>query len=66
MSELEEVIEYLHEWKSNREIKEKFNLSQTRFYNLSRWLIKANIVKRCTAIELNRKDNGRITFYKIK
>lgn len=63
---IDEVLHYLKEWRSNREIKEQFNLNQNKFYRLSRWLVKANIAERCSAIELQQGCNGRIMYYKVR
>ena len=60
------VFEYLRVWRSNRDIKETFELSQNQFYNLSRWLVKGGFVQRCTSSEIGLDCNDRITFYKVK
>lgn len=64
MDDLKPILNYLSDWKSNREIKEKFELSQNQFYRLSRWLVKAGVAERKTASQIGRDCNDRITFYK--
>lgn len=63
---INEVLAYLKEWRSNRDIKNRFNLSQNQFYRLSRWMVKGGFVKRCTSNDIGLDCNDRITFYKIK
>lgn len=65
MDDLTEVLEYLSEWRSNRAIKEKFNLTQIQFYRLSRWLLKAGVAERKTSSEIGLDCNDRITFYRV-
>lgn len=62
---IQEVISFLHVWRSNRHIKSEFKLTQTQFYHLSRWLIKAGVAEKRTASEIGLDCNDRITFYKV-
>jgi hypothetical protein len=64
--DINDVFSYLEDWRSNRAIKEKFELSQTRFYSLSRWLVKGGFVERREASSIGLDCNNRITFYRVK
>lgn len=66
MDDLKPVLEYLTEWRSNRAIKEKFELPQHSFYRLSRWLVKAGVAERKTSAQIGLDCNNRITFYRIR
>ena len=63
---LDDVLKYLVDWRSNRSIKEEFNLTQNQFYHLSRWLVKGGFVDRCNSIDIGLDCNDRITFYRLK
>ena len=66
---IDEVLDYLTEWRSGCECKERFNLSQQQHVNLFRWLYKANLIQVCKGstgdVDLDKVD-GRIFYYKVK
>jgi hypothetical protein len=62
----EEVLKYLNNWRSNRDIKERFNLTVNGWYRLNKFMVKGGFVKCATSHEIGLDCNNRITFYKIK
>lgn len=66
MADTEAVLNYLSEWRSSRQIREKFDLSNTSFYRLLRWFKKAKLVEvySCTGVE-KHKTNRTFLYKKI-
>ncbi len=56
MYDVDEVLKYLSEWRSTKEIREKFSLSNSEFFHLQRWLIKAKLAEKCKGMGLNEKS----------
>ena len=64
-----EVLEFLVEWRSAKECKEEFELSDVQGVRMLRWLVKANLVECCKGyVEgFDRTDlDGRVYYYKSK
>lgn len=64
-SDINKILSFLSDWKSNKEIKECFSLTQGQFYRLSRWMLKANLIIRCGGNDIG-SDTGTTTYYKAK
>ena len=45
MVETEEVLEFLKDWKTKKQLCERFNLSNTESFHLIRWLISGGMVE---------------------
>ena len=39
-------LEFLVEWKTSKQIKEHFDMSNTEFHNLSKWLLKVKAISK--------------------
>lgn len=53
---MDEILKYLTEWRSSKQIKEKFNLSNSEFFHIQRWMLKAKLVEKCKGMGLNEKS----------
>lgn len=42
---VDEMLEFLSDWKSSREVKDHFQISQNEWYNFRNWLVKGKFVK---------------------
>ena len=62
---IEEVLEYLSEWRTNKEVQKKFKLSSISCSHLLRWLVRGRFVNMISGMELEQKD-GRLWFYQTK
>lgn len=67
--EVNEVLLFLSEWRSAKECKEKFGLSDVQGVNMLRWLLKANLIK-CQKGYIEGYDvndlDGRVYYYRRK
>jgi hypothetical protein len=59
----EEVLEYLSEWRTNKEVKKKFKLSSMSCSHLLRWLVRGKFVNMISGMELEQTD-GRLWLYR--
>jgi hypothetical protein len=59
---VDEFLEYLNDWRTTHEIKERFNFSTTKWFNTSRWYMKAKLIERCSTL-VNNKTN-RVYMFK--
>jgi hypothetical protein len=65
MNDIEEVFNFLSEWRSSDDLKKEFALSQTSSYHLIKWLKKGNFLLICKANRIGFEDNRKI-YYKVK
>lgn len=67
--DVDEVLEFLVDWRSAKECKEKFELSDVQGVRMFRWLVKAGLVtcQRGFVEGADLKDiDGRVYYYKSK
>lgn len=65
MVELEIFLEYLTEWRSSKQIKEKFNMSNSNFFRMIRWCKKGNYVESQSCGGIEPGKTNRTWLYKI-
>jgi len=46
VSEFDDVCKYLSEWRNAKDIREKFNLSNSQFFHLMKWGIKGGFLEK--------------------
>lgn len=59
-----EFLEYLSTWRSSREIKAHFALSNTSFYRMIRWCRKGGFVETYSCSGLEEGKTNRTYLYK--
>ena len=64
MVEVNELLDYLECWKTSREIRSHFNLSNSQFFNLIKWCIKADLVEKCSSVGIEPNKTNRSFLYK--
>jgi len=62
---VEEVLDFLSEYKSRKEIREKFGLSNSESWHLVRWLEKANLIDVTNRIPIVGVPN-RLKLYRTR
>ena len=61
----DDVLAFLCEWKSRKELEVQFGLSNSESWHLVRWLGKANLIDTAERIPVAGKPN-RINLYRAK
>ena len=62
-AEIPEVLEFLKDWRTRKEVTEKFKLSNTQSQHLMEWLKKAKLVQYCKG-NYNNKSTNKTYLYK--
>lgn len=62
MVDADQVLRFLKEWRTRKEIEQKFGLSNTSSYNLIRWLLKSKLVESWQIREAGRTN--RVWYYR--
>ena len=62
-ADINDVLNYLNEWRSSREVKKEFGFTNTEWHNTCKWLLKGGFVKRVSTVKKNRTN--RVYLYKI-
>lgn len=60
--DINDVMSFLCEWRSSREVKAEFGMSNTEWHNTCKWLLKGGFVKRVSTVRKNRTN--RVYLYK--
>ena len=63
MSRVDDILDFLNDWRSGPDVREQFNLSNTEWYNMSKFLLKGRFVKRI-AVNLGDNHTNRRWLYK--
>ena len=61
---VDEILDYLSEWRTSKEIRERFDYTNARWFKVSRWLLKGNFIERCSTL-LNNKTNRVYVFRRM-
>lgn len=61
-----EVLEYLSEWRTGKQVKNHFGLSNTEWYNTQKWLRNINAIEVIDTLYLEDGVRNRIPLYKRK
>lgn len=71
--EIDTVLSFLKEWRSAREVKDRFGLSDVQGVKLFRWLRKVGLIDVCKGYEegfnfdiVTDEFDGRVYYYKAK
>lgn len=63
---VDDVLEYLSDWKTTKDVREKFNLSNSQWHHLKRWLIKGKFIEHCKGNIINTKTNRTIVYKRLQ
>ena len=68
MGRVDDVLDFLNEWRTSKDVQNNFKLSTIETYHLLRWLRKGQYIECCNggAINFAREVDKRKYFYKKK
>ena len=64
MVEVNEFLDYLKDWKTSREIRKHFELSNSGFYHLIKWCKKTNLIENYSSVGVEKGKTNRSHLYK--
>ena len=67
--DIDEMLEFLSEWRSAAQIGEKFGLSQGQYNRACNWLLKTNLIVVCKGYYEGcdpKEVSGKIYYYRKK
>jgi len=63
--EIPELEEYLSDWKTCKEIRKKFDMSNTEFFNFFKWLRKVKVVQKIKGSLIPGHTNKSVLYKKV-
>lgn len=66
MSEVDEYLDFLSQWRSKQEFMNYFNLASLKAFFVLKWLEKGNYIESCSVIGVNPGKRNRTYLYRKK
>lgn len=58
------VLDFLSEWKTTDEVREKFGFSNSQWFHFKRWLLKGKYIETCKGNYLIKGQHNKVFMYR--